>query len=296
MSENPEIFADQLLGYTLPTRNARGRLVRLDRVISEILSAHAYPPPIALLLAEALVLCALMGGLLKGEGTQMTMQAQTEAGAVRLLVCDYRGGEMRGYVDFDRAALAELGANPSLFALFGTGYLAITFDAGPGKRYQGIVPLEGDSLAAACERYFVQSEQVLTLIRVAVKSGPQGLKAGGLLVQHLPEGEVGRERLHVRETNPDWDHVQIIAGSVSHSELVDPGLSMEAILWRLFHEEEEILVQTGEILCKGCRCTVEHYETVIKRFSPEERDEMRNDAGEILVDCAFCSRQFKLNI
>ncbi len=296
MSEHSEIFADQLLGYTLPARNARGRLVRLDQVVSDILSAHAYPAPITHLLAEALVLGALMGGLLKGDETQLTMQAQTEAGAVRLLVCDYRAGEMRGYVEFDEAALAELGANPSLFALFGTGYLAITFDAGPGKRYQGIVPLEGDSLSAACERYFIQSEQVPTLIRVAVKAGPQGCIAGGLLVQHLPEGEEGRERLHLRENDPDWEHVEIIAGSVSHEELLDSALSMQAILWRLFHEEGEILVRPGASLVRGCRCTISHYESVLSRFPPEEREEMRNDSGKIVVDCAFCSRQFALSI
>lgn len=295
MSETAETFADQLLGFTLPARNARGRTVRLDDVLSQVLAAHSYPAPITHLLAEALVLGALMGGLLKGEDTQLTMQAQTAAGAVRLLVCDYRAGEMRGYAEFDDADLAELGANPSLFALFGTGYLAITFDAGGGKRYQGIVPLEGASLSDACERYFAQSEQVPTLIRVAVKAGAQGCVAGGLLVQHLPDGEQGGERLHLREDTADWEHVEIIGGSVSHAELVDPALSMEGILWRLFHEEDEVLVRPGAALVKGCRCTMEHYEDVISRFPPEERDEMRNDSGKIVVDCAFCSRQFALS-
>jgi len=296
MTENAEIFTDRLLGFTLPMRSARGRAVRLGRLLDDILSAHEYPAPITHLLAEALVLGALMGGLVKGEGTQLTMQAQTEAGPVRLLVCDYRDGEMRGYADFDGARLAELGANPSLFALFGTGYLAITFEAGAGQRYQGIVPLEGDSLAAACERYFIQSEQVPTLIRVAVKAGSRGCKAGGILVQHLPEGEEGRVRLHLREDHPDWEHVSILAGSVGHDELLDHTLSMEGIVWRLFHEEDEIRVQPGAELAKGCRCTVEHYESVIARFSPEERDEMRNDSGKIVVDCAFCSRLFALGI
>src|SRR3546814_3296766 len=92
-----------------------------------------------------------MGGLLKDEAAQMTMQAQTEAGAVRLLVCDYRQGELRGYADFDAARLADLGANPTLFSLFGRGYLAITFEPGTGQRYQGIVPLEGASLTQDCE-------------------------------------------------------------------------------------------------------------------------------------------------
>ena len=191
-SKNEETYTGRLLAFTIPARHARGRLVRLDDVLDEILAAHDYPAPVTHLLAEALVLAVLIGGLVKDDGSQVTMQAQTEAGAVSLLVCDYKGGELRGYVEFDEGKLAELGANPSLFALFGKGYLAITFDLVGGQgRYQGIVPLEGDSLAEACERYFYQSEQVPTLIRCAVRSDGAGVKAAGLLVQHLPEGEEG---------------------------------------------------------------------------------------------------------
>ena len=294
MTEQAETYSDQLLGYTLTERQVRGRVVRLDDVLDQILSAHAYPAPITHLLAEALVLGALMGGLQKDEVAQMTMQAQTENGAVNLLVCDYRGGEMRGYVDFDAARVAEIGANPSLFALFGKGYLAITFETGQGRRYQGIVPLEGDSLSAACQQYFVQSEQIPTLISVGVSSGENGCVAGGLLVQHLPDGEEGRERLHTRHDHPDWEHVAAIAGTISHAELTDRNLSLESIVWRLFHEEEEVRVQGGAKIVKGCRCSVEHYESVVQRFPAEEQDEMRNEDGKIIVDCAFCSRLFTL--
>eukprot|EP00611_Tribonema_gayanum_P001356 TRINITY_DN10997_c0_g1_i1.p2 TRINITY_DN10997_c0_g1~~TRINITY_DN10997_c0_g1_i1.p2 ORF type:complete len:258 (+),score=31.21 TRINITY_DN10997_c0_g1_i1:361-1134(+) len=193
-----ETFSDTLMGFTLPGRNARGRAVRMEGVLEEVLSAHNYPAPITHLLSEALVLGALMGGLLKGEHAQMTMQAQTQGGIVSLLVCDYRAGAVRGYADFDAERLAKLGANPALAALFGDGYLAITFETEGRQRYQGIVPLEGDSLAEACESYFSQSEQIPTLIRVASRAGADGRTAAGLLVQHLPDGEEGRERLHVR--------------------------------------------------------------------------------------------------
>ena len=155
---HPEILADQVLGFTIPAQHARGRVVRLERVLDEILSAHDYPPPITNLLAEALVLTALAGSLLKDDGSQATMQAQTEDGPVKLLVCDFRGDELRGYVDFDADKVAALGSDPSLDALFGKGYLALTFDLANGKgRYQGIVPLEGVSLARAVEGYFTQS-------------------------------------------------------------------------------------------------------------------------------------------
>lgn len=296
MAETIETYSDRLMGFTLPGRNARGRVVRLEGVLEQVLSAHDYPPPIMHLLGEALVLGALMGGLLKGEHAQMTMQAQTTGGIVSLLVCDYRAGAVRGYCDFDGERLARLGANPSLAALFGEGYLAITFETEGNQRYQGIVPLEGDSLAEACEVYFSQSEQIPTLIRVASRAGANGRAAAGLLVQHLPDGEEGRERLHVRMDHPDWEHVAVMAGSISHDELLDAGLSLEAITWRLFHEEDEVRVQTGTDLSRGCRCSAEHYATIIARFPPEEQAAMRNEDGIVVVDCAFCSKLFELAV
>ena len=298
MEDQTETFADKLLGFTLPTRNARARIVRLDKVVDKVLSAHDYPAPITHLLGEALVLAALMGGLLKADGAdaQLTMQAQSKGGAVSLLVCDYRGGELRGYADFDDDRLASLGANPTLPALFGDSYLAITFETGQGQRYQGIVPLEGDNLAEACESYFSQSEQVPTLIRIASSANGEGKVAAGLLIQHLADGEEGRERLHVRMDHPDWEHVATMAHTISHKELLDPDLSLEGIAWRLFHEEDEVRVQQGAELSRGCRCDEEYYRSVITRFPAEEREDMRNDDGEIVVDCAFCAKSFALDI
>ena len=295
--ERAETGFDQILGFTVPGRNARGRVVRMGPVLDRILGAHAYPAAIRHLLAEALTLTVLMGSMLKDEDSQLTVQAQTEGGIVDLLVCDYRAGEVRGYVRHDAERLSALGANPSLYALFGKGYLAITFDlAATGQRYQGIVPLEGESLAAACESYFAQSEQVPTLIRVGIRSTAQGSVAGGLLVQHLPDGEEGRERLHVRMDHPDWEHVAAIAGSLRHDELVDPELSLEAVLWRLFHDEREVRIDPGAMLERGCRCSVDYYQGVLSRFAPADLDEMRDETGTISVDCAFCSKVFAIPV
>jgi molecular chaperone Hsp33 len=290
---HPEITTDQVLGFTIPSQHARGRLVRLEAVLDEILSAHEYPPAIARLLGEALVLTALAGSLLKDDGSQLTMQAQTEDGPVRLLVCDFRSDELRGYVDFDPARIAELGAEPALDALFGKGYLALTFDvAGVNGRYQGIVPLEGASLAKAVEGYFFQSEQVPTLITVAVSLEGGRARAAGLLLQHLPEGEEGRERLHTRFDHPEWEHVATLAATLGAEELLAHGLSLDAIVWRLFHQEHQVRIFAGPPLARGCRCSVAHYREVIGRFPESERAEMRNEAGEIVVDCAFCSKAF----
>ncbi|CAH0497728.1 33 kDa chaperonin [Novosphingobium sp. CECT 9465] len=295
--DQPSTGFDQLLNFTLPDRDARGRVVRLGPVLDTILSAHSYPAPIRCLLAEALTVTALLGSLLKDQGSQMTVQAQTKGGVVDLLVCDYRNGELRGYVRHDRARLDELGPAPSLFALFGEGYLAITFDlAATGQRYQGVVPLEGNSLAEACEKYFYQSEQVPTLIRVGIANSATGCIAGGLLLQHLPEGEEGRERLHVQLDHAEWEHVSVLSGSVKAQELVDPALDLETLVWRLFHEEREVRVEAGTALSRGCRCTIEHYRDVLSRFAAVDREDMKNDDGLIVVDCAFCSREFEINL
>ncbi len=297
----PETFGDQPLRFSLPGRHARGRLVRLDGVLSEILAAHAYPPLIEKTLAEALVLTALLGASLKQADGQLTMQAQTNKGAVRLLACDYKDGALRGYVQFDAAAVAALPSDPTLFGLFGTGYLAITFDRAlpvgeGGGRYQGIVPLEGASLSQAAEHYFVQSEQIPTLIRVGVDHIAGRCIAGGLLVQHLPEGEEGRERLHVRLDHPEWEHVAALSGTMGRDELCDPALPLEEIVWRLFHEEAEVLIESGSPLAKGCRCDIAHIRDVIAKFPAKDRTDMADEAGEIVVDCEFCSRRFPITL
>jgi molecular chaperone Hsp33 len=284
---------DRLLQFTLPDRNARGRIVRLGPALEDILAAHPYPPGLKHLLSEALVLTALLGALLKDEDSQLTLQAQADEGVVSLLVCDYREGELRGYARHDEERFAELDANPSLAELFEAGYLAITFDlAASDQRYQGIVPLEGVSLSHAVERYFAQSEQVPTLIRTGVRGGHGGIIGGGFLVQHLAEGEEGGERFDARTNHPEWEHIAALASTLTEEELVDPELSLEAIVWRLFHEEREVRVLQGDAIARGCRCTLVHFEEVLARFPKEDRKDMRDENGIIRVDCAFCSREF----
>lgn len=286
---------DTVLRFILPDRDCRGRVVRLGPVLDEILAAHDYPAPVKHCLAEALVLTALMGSMLKDEQDQMTIQARSEEGLIRLLVCDYRGGALRGYAEVAPEVPAQVGANARLESLFGKGHLAVTFDlASTGQRYQGIVPLEGESLSHAIETYFAQSEQLPTRVRTGIAFGQDGGIAGGMLVQHLADGEEGRERLHVRFDQPEWEHVSILADTISHGELVDQELSMEALVWRLFHEERELRTDGAVSLNKGCRCSIEHYAAVLSRFGEEERAEMVNEEGDIVVDCAFCSRKFAI--
>ena len=290
-----QLNTDVALGVAIPSRNARGRIARLTSVVDAVLSSHKYPPAIERLMAEALVLTALFGSLLKEAEGQVTLQAQTENGIVDLMVCDYLAGELRGYIRHDPQRLADAGPNPSLFALFGKGYLAVTFDHPVMKeRYQGIVPLEGNSLAEAAQSFFAQSEQIPSLVRLAADKRDGHWVAGGLLFQHLPEGEDGRERLHTRLDHPDWPHVAILAGSVKAEELTDPELPLDDLLWRLFHEEDEVRTLNAVPLKRGCRCDPDYVRSVIARFPEEEREAMVGEDGLIRVDCEFCSSSFAM--
>jgi molecular chaperone Hsp33 len=290
-----QLNTDVVLGVAIPSRNARGRIARLGTVLDQVLANHGYPPAIEKLLAEALTLTALLGSLLKEPQGQLTLQAQTQGGIVDLLVCDYLGGALRGYVRHDPERLAAASAEPTLQELFGNGYLAITFDQPvSNERYQGIVPLEGKNLGDAAQSYFAQSEQIPSLVRLAAEKRGDHWLAGGLLLQHLPEGEEGRERLQTRLDHPDWPHVAILGGSVKADELTDPALPLDDLIWRLFHEEEELRTLDAASLSRGCRCDPDYVRSVIARFPADEREAMVGEDGLIRVDCAFCSSSFSI--
>ena len=206
-----------------------------------------------------------------------------------------QGGELRGYVRHDPERLAEVGPHPTLFTLFGKGYLAITFDQpATDERYQGIVPLEGEGLAQAAQSYFSQSEQIPSIVRLAARKDDAGWVGGGIMFQHLPEGEEGRERLHTRLDHPEWPHVATLAGSVLPDELTDRTLPLDDLMWRLFHEEEEVRTLEPVALTKGCRCSPDYIASVIARFPVEEQAEMAGEDGMIRVDCEFCSTSFPI--
>lgn len=288
--------ADRMLGFAVPGRDVRGRFVRLDATLAAILAAHAYPPTLARLLGEALVVTALLGATLRGDGDEaggLTLQAQA-AGPIELLVCDWKAGQLRGYLS------GALETPPgTLEQMFGEGHLAVTLDqTREAERYQGIVPLEGAGIADAMEQYFRRSEQLPTLIRTGMTIGPDGhCTAGGLLLQYLPRGEDGRTRLFAEDEGapepPDWQHIRTLAATITPAELADPALGAEDLLWRLFHEEEVRLFPAADP-SRGCRCSPTHIETVLKRFPEAERAEMRSEDGFIAVDCKFCSRVWKI--
>jgi len=282
---------DVIRPFQLDHAGLRGRFVRLGPAAATILSRHAYPDPVSRLLGEVLVLGTTLAAALKFDGV-FTLQMRGD-GPVSLVVADYvsaagKPGAIRGYAQFDKGKLERAlagGAAASVPRLLGNGQLVFTVDQGVQDRYQGIVALDGATIAECANAYFRDSEQIDTAIRLAAAPGGDGgWHAGALMVQRLPEAHPGEAALD------DWRRVALLAASVSERELLDAGLNPDALLWRVFHEEG-IRVYPAFGIEVGCRCTRERVENVLRSFPAEEIAGMAVD-GRISVNCQFCNRAF----
>jgi molecular chaperone Hsp33 len=293
---------DLILPFQADQADVFGRLVKLGPVVDTILSRHDYPEPVSNLLGEAVALTALLGAALKFEG-KFILQASTD-GPVDLLVADYQvPGQLRGYARFKPERVAELeDGDHDLSALLGEGHLAMTIDRGADmERYQGVVPLEGESLTEAADTYFRQSEQLPTFIRLAVakhyRAGQTGerpwtWRAGGLLVQKLTsEGGHGTGDTDLAEE--DWLRASALAETVEDHELIDPLLPADRLLYRLFHEEQ-VRAYRAIPLETYCSCSRERVEELLERFSPEDIADMTVD-GEVWVTCEFCNARYSFD-
>ena len=293
---------DQILPFAVEPLDLRGRVARLGVCIDRILAQHAYPAPVARLLGEAAVLTALLGSALKFEGR---LQLQTRSdGLVNMLVVDFDAPDgLRAFARFDAEKLAELGPTAELL---GKGHLALTIEQGSDmSRYQGIVALEGQGLEAAAHQYFRQSEQIPTFVRLVVAENLTGTgkewRAGGLMVQFLPASRARQilpdlppgdtpEGMFVPEIEEDdaWVEAKALVATIEDHELVDPTLSSERLLYRLFHERGVKVFKTQDLRA-SCRCSRERIANMLRSFTSDERKDMVGDNGKIGVTCEFCS-------
>ena len=272
----------------------RGRLVRLGAAIDTRLAAPAQPEPVAALLGEACALAALIGSSLKFEG-RLLVQAQGD-GPVRYVVADYgTDGSLRGYCRYDEdevAAASQGFARPGARTLLGQGVFIMTLDRGPDfERTQGITPIEGESLSLCAEHYFQQSEQVPTKVRLAVGSvqpgaGVQG-RAGGAMIQIIAGDETRGS------TEEVWDRTRALFGTLADDELIDPTITPETLLFRLFHEDG-VRLEGARPLTAVCRCSKDRIASVLASFDPAERAEMIEDDGRIHVTCEYCATVYAL--
>jgi molecular chaperone Hsp33 len=298
----PTVLQDDLcLPFQIDPYALRGRLVRLGPLLDEILTRHDYPEPVAVILGEAIALAITLSGALKYDGV-FTLQTKGD-GPIRLMVADVASnGAVRGYAQVDEEKLAKAmetarqGGGPigdSVPRLLGAGHLAFTVDQGEHtERYQGIVELQGATLAECAHHYFRQSEQVEAGIKVAVArvAGPDGSprwRAGSLMIQRLPpaDGPAPSE-----DEDEGWRRAMVLMSSSTSQELVAPDLSPEALLFRLFHEDG-VRVYPRHALSAQCRCSRERVETVLRMLSGDDIADMKVD-GRVVVTCQFCSASY----
>jgi molecular chaperone Hsp33 len=288
---------DLVQPFQIDSFQLRGRLVRLGPLIDEILTRHAYPEPVAALLGEAIALAVALARALKYEGV-FTLQTKGD-GPVRMMVADVTTqGAVRGYAQLDAERLARataaaeasgIGLQGSVPRLLGAGYLALTVDQGEHtERYQGIVELMGASLVDCVHHYFRQSEQVEAGLKVAVARviGADGVprwRAGSLMIERLPP----EDRLRREAEDEGWRTAMILMSSSTTKELIDPALSPETLLFRLFHEEG-VRAYAKRPLAAQCRCSRERVETMLRALDPADIADMTVD-GKVLVTCEFCS-------
>ncbi len=297
---------DTVMPFEVKPLGVRGRIVRLGPVIDDILQRHDYPPAVSALLAEAIALTAMLGATLKFEG-KFILQTKTD-GPVDMIVADFMSPNgVRGYARFSKEKVEALKA-PLQQELLGKGYLAMTVDQGSDmERYQGIVPLDGTTLADAADTYFKQSEQIPTRLRLV--SGPllaRGEKtthwrSGAIMVQHLPaEGGIspiafssgdnpeGEEQV---PEDDNWVKAKLLLDTVEHHELLDPTLTTGELLYRLYHEDGVTVYPASDII-RHCTCSVNAVETMLRNFSAQDRADMIEN-GEIKVICEFCSSEYR---
>jgi molecular chaperone Hsp33 len=293
---------DQALPFQLDALGVRGRLVRLGPTLDDIIERHGYPLAVARPLAEAMVLCAALATSLKYDGI-FTLQISGD-GPIRLLVTDLTtDGALRGYAQFDSWKLAvALGAGnhdvPEGYVpkLFGRGRLSFTVDQGQHtERYQGVVPLEGATLADCAHTYFRQSEQLPTGIKIAarrsVEDGVGHWRAAALMVQQMPEFDAGRIDVDREQREDDWRRAVILMASATEAEMLDAKLPGTTLLYRLFHQERPRQFERRPFVAR-CRCSRQRIDRVLRSIRREELGDMRDPSGRVVVKCEFCSTEY----
>lgn len=296
---------DVILPFQVGETAVRGRLVRLGPAVDDILARHSFPLPVQGLVGEAAALVAMLGTSLKFDG-KLILQAHGD-GPVSMIVADYTaGGALRATASLQDGArdLAAKAKGPELHYLMRKGHMVMTIDQGADmERYQGVVPLEGPTLARATVSYFAQSEQIPTAIELAVGQveipgeGPKW-RAGGVMVQFMPgEGgtrERGEEVTMAEEDRDAWNRAAMLLETTKADELLDPTLSPERLLYRLYHEDG-VRVFDPKTAHFACTCSREKIANVLAQYTRADIDDMLED-GAIEVSCDFCREAYRFEL
>ncbi len=287
---------DQLTVFQLDGQPVRGRAVHLGRALDEAIGDR-YPEAVARLLGEAMMIGALVARSLKFDGRLVVQCHGTNEGAISLLMADCStDGAIRGYARWDAQSLKEIeldSRNPGADVLLGGGTFSMTIDQGPDMdQYQGIAAIEGARLSDCAEHYFTQSEQIPTEIRLACGQNIDGegkhWRGGGMMIQKIADDELRGD------TENAWETARSLFGTLTDAELIDPALSQNRLLFRLFHEDGVRVVETHDVRAE-CRCSRERLENTLKSFENQALMDMAED-GVIKAACEFCATEYVFDL
>ncbi|MGH0046968.1 Hsp33 family molecular chaperone HslO [Enterobacter cloacae] len=269
---------DQLHRYLFEQFAVRGELVTVSETSKQILENHNYPLPVKTLLGELLVATSLLTATLKFAG-DITVQLQGDGPMSLAVINGNNQQQMRGVARVQ----GDVPENADLKTLVGNGYLVITISPEEGERYQGVVGLEGDTLAACLEDYFMRSEQLPTRLFIRTGEVDGQPAAGGMLLQVLPAQDA--------QTN-DFEHLATLTETIKAEELFN--LSATDVLWRLYHEEEVTVYDPQAVEFK-CTCSRERCAGALKTLPDEEIDSIMAEDGEIDMHCDYCGTHYVFN-
>ena len=273
------------------TPKIRGRICRLTTPITQIIDRHNYPDTINLKLAEAMAITACLSTTFKLNGV-ITLQAKGD-GPLRTLFCDVsKDGHIRSYAAFDENALGseQILQDTSLTTLMGGGYMAFTIEQdGPNKRYQGIVELCGKTVKDSVIAWFKNSEQINTEFISMARKQDGSWVAATLLLQKLAD-KGGLEDILKHDDIETWKKAKLFANSSTISEMLNPNLKLEILLFRLFNELG-VYIQPSRLIIDRCRCNNDKVETLLRSISKDELVNLVDENDNIVVDCEFCKKR-----
>ena len=295
-----DLTTDHVTVFQLDGQPVRGRAVKLGPALDAALNpggVSRYPENVARLLGEAMMTGALVAQSLKFDGRLVVQCYGTNEGAVSLLIADCTtDGNIRGYARWNEEKLKEIeldSRSPEADRLLGGGTFSMTIDQGPDMdQYQGIAAIEGSSLSSCAEHYFNQSEQIPTRIHLACGQSIDGdgphWSGAGMMIQKIADDEA----------RPDaatpWETAQQLFTTLTDAELIDPALSTDRLLYRLFHEDGVRVVDTHHVNA-DCRCSRERLLDTLKSFERSALEDMAED-GVITANCEFCASEYAFPI
>lgn len=268
---------DTLNRFIFDKAPVRGESVHLNESWQAVLDKHDYPQAVRSVLGEAMAATVLLSATIKFLGS-ITLQIQGDGPLSMLVVQVTTDKTVRAMASYESDDL-----QPGLKNLFGDARLMITIEMeNASERYQGIVELGDDSIAAALEEYFKSSEQLDTRIWLTANKDV----AAGFLLQRMPKESMPDS------DDEDWNGFCILAETLKDEELC--ALEVEEILHRLYHEEDVRLFAPDKIRF-ACSCSLERIEKTLKGMGHDEVKDILNEQGKVEVDCSFCNHHYEFD-